>query len=451
MKRALLWFRRDLRIADNPAFSAAAHAKCLLPLYILDETAGGASRWWLHHSLASLRRSLAKRGFGLVLKRGDPAEILPRLVQEHSLDAVFWNRLYEPARAQEDAALEASLSKHCAVRTHNGTLLLEPSQVATGQGAPYKVFTAYWRECRRLLHRQPPNLAAAVAPAKPVAGVRSERLDDWRLLPRNPDWAVRFRESGRAGEPAAQARWQAFVEGGMAGYADGRDRPAAAATSRLSAHLHFGEISPAAIWRDAVRAADVYPHRAADIEKFLSELGWREFSHYLLHHFPHTIEAPFQRRFAAFPWRRDAAALRRWQRGMTGYPLVDAGMRELWATGYMHNRVRMVCASFLTKHLLLHWRDGADWFMDTLVDADLANNTAGWQWVAGCGADAAPYFRIFNPSLQAEKFDPHGEYVRRWVPELSSGAYPPPMVDHRMARTRALQAYRSMRGGSVRR
>ena len=447
MKRSLLWFRRDLRIADNPAFSAAAYAERLLPLYILDETAGSASRWWLHHSLASLQRSLAGRGLELVLKRGDPAEILPRLVQEHGLDTVFWNRLYEPARAQEDAALQASLSEYCAVRTHNGTLLLEPSQVATGQGAPYKVFTAYWRECRRLLHRHPPNAAAAVAPAKPIACVHSERLEDWRLLPRNPDWAVRFGESGRPGEPGAQARWRAFVEGGMAGYAAGRDRPSAAATSRLSAHLHFGEISPAAIWRDAARAADERPEQAADIEKFLSELGWREFSHYLLHHFPEMTHAPFQQRFAAFPWRRDDAALRRWQQGMTGYPLVDAGMRELWATGYMHNRVRMVCASFLTKHLLLHWREGADWFMDTLVDADLANNTAGWQWVAGCGADAAPYFRIFNPSRQAEKFDPHGDYVRRWVPELSSGAYPPPMVDHRTARTRALRAYQSMRDG----
>ena len=445
MKRSLLWFRRDLRIADNPAFSAAARTKRLLPLYILDETAGGASRWWLHHSLAGLQHSLARRGLALVLKRGDPAEILPRLVREHGLDAVLWNRVYEPARAHEDATLEAALSKRCAVRTFRGALLLEPSEIATAQGGPYKVFTAYWRACFRQLHQHPPEVAAAVAPAKPVAGVRSERLEDWHLLPRNPDRAVRFGESGCPGEAGAQARWQAFVDRGLAGYADGRDQPAAAATSRLSAHLHFGEISPGAIWRDAIRAVDERPAQAADVEKFLSELGWREFSHYLLHHFPDMTHAPFQKQFQAFPWRRDDAALARWRRGITGYPLVDAGMRELWATGTMHNRVRMVCASFLTKHLLLHWREGADWFMDTLVDADLANNTAGWQWVAGCGADAAPYFRIFNPLLQAKKFDPQGDYVRRWVHDLSSGSYPPPMVEHRAARERALQAYRAMR------
>lgn len=446
MKRSLLWFRRDLRIADNPAFSAAARAERLLPLYILDETAGGASRWWLHHSLAGLQHSLARRGLALVLKRGDPAEILPRLVREHGLDAVLWNRVYEPARAHEDAALEAALSKkHCAVRTFRGALLLEPGEVATAQGGPYKVFTAYWRACFRRLHQHPPEVAAAVAPAKPVAGVHSERLEDWGLLPRNPDRAVRFGESGRPGEVGAQARWQAFVDRDLAGYADGRDQPAAAVTSRLSAHLHFGEISVGAIWRDAIRAVDERPAQAADVEKFLSELGWREFSHYLLHHFPDMTHAPFQKQFQAFPWRRDDAALARWRRGITGYPLVDAGMRELWATGTMHNRVRMVCASFLTKHLLLHWREGADWFMDTLVDADLANNTAGWQWVAGCGADAAPYFRIFNPLLQAKKFDPQGDYVRRWVHDLSSGSYPPPMVEHRAARERALQAYRAMR------
>ena len=448
MKRSLLWFRRDLRIADNPAFSAAARAEHLLPLYILDETAGGASRWWLHHSLASLRRSLKRRGLELVLKRGDPAQILPRLVQEHRLDAVLWNRLYEPTRACDDAALAAALSKRCAVRIFKSGLLLEPWQVATGQGAPYKVFTAYWRECRRLLQRHPPESSAAIAATKPLPGVRSERLEDWRLLPRDPDWAERFSASGQPGELGAQARWQAFLEGGMADYAATRDRPAAA-TSGLSAHLHFGEISPGAIWHDAIRAADERPAHAADIEKFLGELGWRDFSHYLLHHFPDITHAPFKPQFAAFPWRRDDAALARWRQGTTGYPLVDAGMRELWTTGYMHNRVRMICASFLTKHLLLHWRAGADWFMDTLVDADLANNTAGWQWVAGCGADAAPYFRIFNPSLQAQKFDPHGHYVRRWVPELSSGTYPPPMVDHRMARERALQAYQALRDGAL--
>ena len=444
MRRSLLWFRRDFRATDNPAFAAAARAEFMLPLYILDEAAGGASRWWLHHGLVSLQRSLKRRGLELVLRRGDPAEILPRLVREHGVDAVFYNRLYEPQQIRRDTALISALSGHCAVKTYGGALLHEPWGVATEQGAPYKVFTSYWRRCTRLLHRHPPAPAAAVAPVKPIAGVASESLDDWRLLPRAPDWAARFGDSGRPGEPAALARWRAFIEEGVAGYADARDVPAAAATSGLSAHLHFGEISPGVIWREAVRACDQRPERARDVEKFLSELGWREFSHHLLYHFPEMTHAPFQEKFASFPWRRDAEALACWRRGLTGYPLVDAGMRELWTTGTMHNRVRMVCASFLTKHLLLHWRDGADWFMDTLVDADLANNTAGWQWVAGCGADAAPYFRIFNPTLQAAKFDPHGDYVRRWVPELARGTCPPPMVEHKMARERALRAYRSL-------
>ena len=470
MQRALVWFRRDLRVRDNPALAAAAAAAGqVLPVYILDEATGAAGRWWLHHSLRALRESLARRGLPLALRRGRPAEVLRGLAAEHRIEAAFWNRVREPAWARADAAAERALADCCDVHAFPDDSLTDPAEIATGQGAPYRVFTAYWRRCRELLEARPPEVRGLPRRAAPVPGAVSERLDDWRLLPRAPDWAARFDEHGAPGEAAARARWAAFIGGGAAGYADGRDVFAAGAGSGLSAPLHFGEVSPRAVWRDALRARDAGAGGARDLGRFLDQLGWREFSRYLLHHFPATAAAPFREKFAAFPWRRDAAAFARWRRGRTGYPLVDAGMRELRATGFMHNRARMVCASFLSKHLLLDWRLGADWFLDALVDADVANNTAGWQWAAGCGADAAPYFRIFSPAAQAAKHDPRGAYVRRWVPELAAlpdrhlaapcaapaaalraagvvpgETYPPPMVEHAAARRRALAAYRSL-------
>ena len=482
----IVWFRQDLRLSDNPALhAAAATGRPVVPVYILDRESagrwapGGASRWWLHHSLDSLARSLAARDLRLVLRRGPAGPVLERLVAETGARGVCWNRLYEPGAIRRDGAIRTALqAAGVTVETFNAGLLFEPGTVLSGSGAPYRVFTPFWRACLKADPPAPPQpepaFGAAAAPARPV---RSEPLDSWGLLPTAPDWAGGLRAAWKPGEATAQRLLQAFLANGLHGYAAQRDRPDLSSVSRLSPHLHFGEIGPRQIWH-AVHARSAPRDGPADDpaddgpRKFLAEIGWREFCCNLLAEFPDLPDKPLQPRFAGFPWEDKPDALRAWQRGRTGYPFVDAGMRQLWQTGWMHNRLRMVTASFLVKHLLIPWQAGAAWFWDTLVDADLANNSANWQWVAGCGADAAPYFRIFNPVTQGRKFDPHGDYVRRFVPELAglpdrwihrpweappdalnaAGVrlgedYPPPIVDHAEARREALAAFEAVKAG----
>ncbi len=478
MKQPIIyWFRQDLRIDDLPGLAAAAATgQPLLACFVLDDVApgehapGGASRWWLQHSLAALALALEALGGRLVLRRGPARAMLVALARETEAAAVYCSRQYEPwAVADEQALHDALEGDGIDFRRYPGTLLFEPEQVATRGGTPFRVFTPFWREC---LAATPPA-APAPPPARihwhsgPVTG---DRLEDWRLYPARPDWARGWESFWQPGSAGAGHRLQTFLAGGIGDYSEGRDHPERQATSRLSPHLHFGEISPRSVWHAARAHVAREPGAAGQVDKFLSELGWREFSYHLLLHFPHIAEQPFRESFTHFPWLGERDHLRAWQRGLTGYPVVDAGMRELWQTGYMHNRIRMVVASFLTKHLLIHWRKGADWFRDTLVDADLANNSCGWQWVAGSGADAAPYFRIFNPVTQGQKFDSDGGYVRRWVPELAAlpdtwihrpweapaevlaaagvvlgTTYPQPIVDHPSARAAALAAYEIVR------
>ncbi|MEO8988409.1 MAG: deoxyribodipyrimidine photo-lyase [Rhodanobacter sp.] len=468
MSVALVWFRRDLRLADNPAWhsACAAHAQ-VLPVYIHSDdgawSAGAASRWWLHHSLASLDHDLHHAGAGLYLRRGAPLDVLRELVVRSGASAVYWNRLYEPATIGRDTSIKSALLEDgIAVHTHNAALWCEPWQIATQQDQPYKVFTPYWRNLRPQLQPIEP------LPAPPVPGWRelpgALPLAALELLPRIA-WAGGLDEHWRPGEAGAHELLEIFGDDAIGDYAHARDLPARHGTSQLSPHLHFGEISPRQIHVELDRRAHATDaRRRPDIEPYLRELGWREFAHHLLYHFPLTPTDNFNPRFAQFAWApADAALFERWQQGRTGIPLVDAGMRELWHSGWMHNRVRMIVGSFLTKNLRQHWRHGARWFWDTLVDADLANNTLGWQWVAGCGADAAPYFRVFNPVTQAKRFDPDGAYLRRWLPELADAplpllhepwrdaallkrsGYPAPMVDLGQSRKHALEVYGALR------
>jgi deoxyribodipyrimidine photo-lyase len=475
----LLWFRSDLRLADNPALAAAlAQGRPVVPVYILDDEdaglwrAGGASRWWLHHSLTALADDLAQRGSRLILRRGAAEEAVERLVAETGADAVVWNRRYEPWAVRRDERLKMTLkARGVAARSFNAGLLREPWEVMNGKGEPYRVFTPFWRALRAGLDL-PTVIEAPQYISPPHSWPKSEALSDWCLAPSRPDWAGGLRETWTPGEAGAQERLDDFLGRASLEYAEARNLPGREGTSRLSPHLHVGEVGPRQIWRalTAAALAETGTPMPSGVEVFLSEIAWREFSHQLLFYAPELPEQPLRPEFAAFPWASDPVGLRAWRKGLTGYPIVDAGMRQLWATGWMHNRVRMIVASFLIKHLLVDWREGQAWFWDTLVDADLANNAASWQWVAGSGADASPYFRIFNPVTQGQKFDPDGAYVRRWVPELAGlpdkplhapwtarpieladagvrlGAeYPAPIVDHARARERALAAYASTR------
>lgn len=445
---SIVWLRDDLRLADNPALDAAAQRGApVVVLYLLDEASAGirplgaASRWWLHGSLAALSTSIAAMGGTLTLRRGAAETQVPRLVTETGAGAVFWNRRYGRSR-EIDARLKQQL-RDDGVEAHSfaASLLFEPWTVTTGQGEPYKVFTPFWRACleRPVRATLPiPTIGFADPPA-------SDALREWRLLPTDPDWAGGLRESWTPGEVGARDRLERFVASGLELY-HRRDEPAVAATSRLSPHLRFGELSPHQVWH-RVRG-DVSPAAQKNVAKFLSEVGWREFCANILFHSPDLAERNFRAAFDAFPWGApEPAELDAWQKGRTGVALVDAGMRELWHTGTMHNRVRMVVASFLVKNLLVHWRVGEQWFWDTLVDADEASNPANWQWVAGSGADAAPYFRVFNPELQRTKFDPDGEYVRQWVPEFGTPDYVEAMVDLAATRKHALDAYEAMKAG----
>lgn len=460
MTIAIVWFRQDLRLADNPAFIEACNQhQVVIPLYIYDKassTLGAAQAWWLHHSLIAHTKSLKKMGLDLVLRKGKPLHILNELVEQHAVSAVYWNRCYEPLAISRDKEIKTVLmQKGLAVNSFNGSILNEPWTIKNKNNEYYKVFGAYWKVCLQRINA--PELQTITKRPKSIA-IIGDALDTWKLLPKS-NWAQEFSDYWQPGEEGALQKLDVFISQHLNDYQTERDVPAKNATSRLSPHLHFGELSPWTVWR-AVELAHLNAQcTLATAEKFLSELGWREFSMYLLYHFPSLPQDNFRKEFNSFTWNNEDAHLQRWQKGMTGYPLVDAGMRELWATGYMHNRLRMVVASFLTKDLLIDWRIGADWFLDTLLDADLANNSASWQWVAGCGADAAPYFRIFNPVLQSQKFDPAGIYIRQWIPELAhlpnklihqpwtAGGlqYPKPIVDHSYARARALKLYKSIK------
>jgi len=442
-KAALVWFRLDLRLADNPALSAAAAGgRRVVPVFIWapeEEGAwppGAASRWWLHHSLQSLDAGLRRMGSHLTLRRGPSLDALRSLIRECGADAVYWNRRYEPAARERDARVEnALLSDGVRTETFNSALLFEPSEIRNRSGMPFQVFTPFWNSC---LSAPPPCIVEPPPRFRKTALPPSLDLGELSL-DSGARWTQKLRSAWQPGETGAHARLERFLGGALEKYPDARNVPAVEGTSRLSPYLHFGEISPRRIMAECARI------RGTASQEFVRQLGWRDFANHLLFHFPETAEKPLRAQFLRFRWRKDPRHLEAWQRARTGYPLVDAGMRELWDTGWMHNRVRMVAGSFLTKDLLLSWTEGARWFWDTLVDADLANNTLGWQWVAGCGADAAPYWRIFNPDAQTARFDPKGEYIRRWAPEAGAPEYAPPIVDHSKARERALDAFSAIK------
>ena len=490
----IVWFRQDLRVSDNAALDWAIqntlNAVFIHPIFILDEESdgmrplGGASRLWLHHSLIALQGNLAKLGLNLMLYRGKAKDCLLAAMKEFGASAVAWNRLYEPYNISRDSDIKTELHQNpgLLVKSFTGNLLLDPWEIKNKTGEPYRVFTPFWKALQQL-----PIPAPSPMP-KPLQAANVQSIDNacflkelasWELLPTKPDWSDGFHPIWTAGENGAHQRLQQFLEGGkLENYAADRDRPDLEGVSRLSPHLHFGEISPRQIYQKVQNHKAEHGHEKG-AEKFLSEVGWREFSYNLLYHFPTLPKTPLDAKFAQFPWEEETQSfldsLERWQRGQTGIPIVDAGMRQLWQTGWMHNRVRMIVASFLVKNLLLHWHHGEEWFWDTLVDADLASNAASWQWVAGCGADAAPYFRIFNPVTQGERFDPNGDYIRAFVPELakmpkyfihkpweapilvriSSGlkqdrgdgmpSYPDPMVNLLETRNRALAAFEALK------
>lgn len=477
----LLWLRRDLRLADNPALDAAvAIGRPVIPVYICDDadagewSPGGASRWWLHGSLSALSSEIEARGNRLILKTGPAEAVINELISETGIASVYWNRRYEPWARRRDEKIKTALKgKGIDARSFNAGLLREPWSITTHKGEPYKVFTPFWKALRasgvpEQLKPAPQQIPALNDFAK------SDDLNSWGLIPTKPDWTSGLRDAWTPGEDAAQSRLHDFTGAAVFNYQDKRNLPGVSGTSRLSPHLHFGEIGPRQVWHTVIASAlaqtgSPMPRGA---ETYLSEIAWREFSYHLLFHFPELPLKPLRTEFSDFLWSNDRNALSAWQRGATGFPIVDAGMRELWTTGWMHNRVRMIVASFLVKDLLIDWQTGEKWFWDTLVDADLASNAASWQWVAGCGADAAPYFRIFNPTIQGTKFDPDGTYVRKWVPEISklpdklihapwtakpielaeAGVelgrdYPAPIVDHAMARNRALEKYKLLKAG----
>ena len=477
---AIVWFRRDLRLADNPALNMALerHAR-IIPLYIHaphEQDAwmpGAASRWWLHHSLLSLDQSLKQRGSHLVVRTADTClDVLQALIAESGATHVYWNRLYEPHAMKRDRQITTTLIEAgIQVSTCNASLLFEPEEIAKQDGTPYRVFTPFWKACLR----QETPFALTDSPARLPAvsqGIATVKIETLALLP-SIRWDSGLASSWQPGESAAEVCLDSFLDDAVSVYPTGRDRPDRQHTSRLSPHLHFGEISPQRVVSRARQfaAAQSMPGLVTGTDAFIREVGWREFASHLLYHFPHTTDKPLYGHFEQFPWRTEYTGdLEAWQRGQTGIPVVDAGMRELWHTGWMHNRVRMIVASLLTKNLLIPWQAGARWFWDTLVDADLASNTLGWQWTAGCGADAAPYFRIFNPVTQANRFDPQGYYIRRWIPELAglpdrylaspwtapdtvlatagvrlAKDYPAPLVDLKVSRAAALERYQSIK------
>jgi len=467
MTIAIFWFRQDLRLSDNPAFlKACTEYETVLPIYIddndeLPRKLGEASRAWLHHSLLSLQQSLRAHRSDLAVYKGPAADIVTTLCSTLNVDAVLWSRCYEPQAIARDSAIKAALKKQdIDAISENASLFYEPWQILKKDQTPYRVYTPYWKMVRDAGLDKVPYEAPQSIPALPDAIPSSLTVADLALLPTRP-WAKQMLNNWKIGEAAAQTNLTEFLErSGAEDYKDKRDLPAVAGTSQLSPHLHFGEISPRQIiWQTLAERPSAEMDQGT--ETFVKEIIWREFAYSIMYHFPDTQEQPMFAQFNAFPWREDIKEpLAKWQQGQTGFPIIDAGMRELWHTGWMHNRVRMIVASFLTKNLLISWQEGEAWFRDTLVDADFASNGMGWQWASGCGADAAPYFRIFNPVRQSEKFDKQAQYIRHWVPELkalsdkeihepwllseakqSTLTYPEPIVDLSASRQRALDAY----------
>ena len=468
-KPSLVWFRKNLRMEDNRVLAAAlVRGTPLIPVFIWDNSSaiGRASQWWLRRTLQSFQKEFSARGACLILQKGDPLEVLKVLVRETKADAIFWDRAYEPVQRKQDDRIRAAFNRQKVIcHSISDALLFDPATIRTKQGTPFKVFTAFWNHCSSLTEPLEPVRMSKKWPL-PSRLPRNESLDD--LTGTEHEWTKKLERFWKPGSQGANRVWKRFLKEELNHYIHSRDKPAMEGTSRISPHLHFGEISVRRIWKDVRQSMARYrePGFLKEAEAFLRQIVWREFAYYLLFYFPETVDQPLRKEFSGFAWRNDKSEIQSWQEGMTGYPIVDAGMRELWATGWMHNRVRMIVASFLVKDLLQSWQKGAHWFWDTLVDADLANNTFGWQWTAGCGADAAPYFRIFNPVLQGEKFDPDGIYVRRWVPEIYGlpnryihkpwqapeevllkasvnlgKKYPLPIVDHDAARKRALFAF----------
>lgn len=466
----LVWFQYDLRLEDHPALTEAKRrGACIVPVFIWDNTEGTpwqpgeAGRWWLHHSLIALREKLVSAGSRLILRAGKIPATLHQLAKETHADSVYWNRCYDPSsRARETHLANFLRGNGIDTKSFHASLLFEPGKILNSQSKPYRVFSAYWKVCQT--HPRPrlplPVLRNIPAPPK---WPRSAPLETLSILPSHP-WHKKLNRYWKPGADGARKALRAFAKASLSQYENIRDFPCEAGTSLLSPHLRFGEISPHTVWHE-IHSPNQPGHSTSHSKsrsRFLAEMGWREFAHYLLFHFPDTPVTPFQPRFKSFPWKSAPFLQKAWERGRTGIPIIDAGMRQLWETGWMHNRVRMITASFLTKNLLISWQEGARWFWDTLIDADLANNTLGWQWTAGCGADAAPYFRIFNPVLQAKKFDPKGTYIRKWVPELAQftakeihhpwdathppleTAYPSPIIDLRQSRNRALRVYKDL-------
>ncbi|EHS49818.1 DNA photolyase FAD-binding protein [Rhizobium sp. PDO1-076] len=475
-KPLILWFRKDLRLDDNAALATAAdEGRRVIPVYIREPAEAGtgplgaAQAWWLHHSLAALARSLEEIGSRLTLRSGPAGQVLDQLIDETGAASVYWNRRYDPPGIAIDKAIKARLTEDgLVIRTFAGQILHEPTRLTTGSGTNFRVYTPFWKALESSGEPREPAPAPASLNAPP-SWPDSEPLDSWALLPTKPNWAAEFSEIWQPGEAGALERLDTFIENGLAGYRSLRDFPARPNTSMLSPHLAMGEISPARIWHATRGLAGRFA--SEDIIHFRKEVVWRDFSYHLLFHFPDLKSKNWNSKFDAFPWRSAPDLLKKWQRGETGYPIVDAGMRQLWRHGYMHNRVRMIAASFLIKDLMIDWREGERWFRDTLVDADPASNAASWQWVAGSGADASPFFRIFNPITQGEKFDVEGHYIRTFVPELKAmpdayihrpfeapltvlkeagvildETYAKPIVDHKQARDEALAALQGLKG-----
>jgi len=477
MSTTIVWFRQDLRLLDNPSLRAAeALGLPVIPIYLWapkEEGSwpmGGASRWWLHHSLSALSESLKGIGLSLIIRAGNSVQELTAIIKASKAKHLVFSRRYEPEGMLQERAVESQMTTlgiDC--QSFNSSLLFDPREVMSGKGTPFKVFTPFWKACLKSRLIELPTIAKPLLkPAlRSPSSLKIEQLD---LLPRI-HWADGIGKAWVPGETGAQTSLQVFAKSVLDEYSETRNLPSLEGTSRLSPHLHFGEISPRQIWEvTAENPMTLSAQSRTGMATYPKEIGWREFAYHLMFHFPFTTNKPLRTEFSKFPWKTRKSALLAWERGSTGFPIVDAGMRQLWEMGWMHNRVRMIVASFLVKHLLISWQQGAKWFWDTLVDADLASNTLGWQWVAGCGADAAPYFRIFNPVLQGEKFDPDGRYVRRWIPELTKmpkrwvhrpweaspadqkscglsrkSPYVSPIVDLREGRDAALQAYQSMK------
>ncbi|RFC66394.1 deoxyribodipyrimidine photo-lyase [Fulvimarina endophytica] len=473
----VVWLRNDLRLDDNPALALAAETdRPVIPLVVLDEESdgirplGGAHKWWLHHSLEAFAHSLRGKGSELTLRRGKSANEVVDVVKQTGATALFFNRRYDEASRAIDDEVEAQLGEDVSVERFTANLLHDPEAVETTSGGYYKVYTPFWRKISEPGPRDPMDAPNGLK--QPSNFPKSDELADWNLLPTKPDWSGGFDAMWTPGEKAAQKRFKTFCDDLLEDYHNGRERPFADETSRMSPHLRWGEISPYRLWHTARTYADrrkTIPDEA--IKTFLQELVWRDFNYHLLFHFGALAEKNFNDRFDGFSWRSSKSELKAWQKGATGYPIVDAGMRQLWETGWMHNRVRMIVGSFLTRDLLIDWREGERWFWDTLVDGDIASNTAQWQWIGGAGADAQPFFRIFNPITQSQRFDKGGDYIRRFVPELKDmpdkhihapweagddvlekagvklgETYPKPMVDHGKARERALSAYDEVKG-----